>query len=74
MRARSVHSFGMAAPILVVTLSEEGRVRRVMRMTPGRLFADLGCRWILELPHDHPPPRSGSLLQVVPMLARCPGS
>lgn len=74
LRTGSVHTIGMKFPLWAVTLSESGRVRRVVMMRPGRLLADLGARWVLELPIGHPPPRPGWRLRVVPILAVCPES
>jgi len=65
LAARSVHSFGMAEPLRVISLDAFGRVRRVARLLPGRVFFDPGARWVVELPAGRPAPPVGMALQVV---------
>jgi hypothetical protein len=67
-----VHSFGMRAPLLVLTLDGEGRVRRGVLLRPGRVLVDRGAAWILELPASVRPPPVGTVLRPVPMLDGCP--
>ncbi|CAN5802332.1 hypothetical protein BH23ACT12_BH23ACT12_07660 [soil metagenome] len=50
LRAKQVHTVGMAFPIDVVHLSRKGVVLRVRTQQPGRVgrFV-LGARWVLEM-------------------------
>ena len=73
LAARSVHAWGMAVPLTVISLDGLGTVRRVARLRPGRCFFDRGARWIVELPAAWPPPPSGMRLRVRPILGGCPG-
>lgn len=54
----------MRAPLGVVSLDREGRVRRVTLLPPGHLFWDRGADWIMELPVSRPPPPLGMVLRV----------
>ena len=47
-RCRSVHTFGMRAPITVVFLDRSWRVIRVVRARPGRLIFCRRARRVLE--------------------------
>ena len=62
LAARSVHGLGMAEPLGVVSLDAIGRVRRTARLLPGRLFWDLGARWVIEVPIGRGLPQAGALL------------
>ncbi|MFH1330602.1 MAG: hypothetical protein ABIJ48_08145 [Actinomycetota bacterium] len=72
LAARSVHSFGMAEPLRVISLDARGRVRRVALLRPGRVFFDRGACWVVELPACRPAPPVGTALQVVTGLPRVP--
>lgn len=50
LRAKQVHTVGMAFPIDVVYISRKGEVLRIQTIKPGRLgrFV-LRSRWILEM-------------------------
>jgi len=50
LRAKQIHTVGMAFPIDVVHINRRGEVISVRTMRPGRIgrFV-LGARWILEL-------------------------
>jgi hypothetical protein len=74
MRTRSVHTFGLERAVMVITIDSAGGVRRVARLTPGRILTDPGAVWTAELPADHPPPMPGWRLRVAPILAACPES
>jgi hypothetical protein len=49
-RARSVHTFGMAAPVVVAILDRGFRVLRVKTVPPGRIVWSPRGRHILEAP------------------------
>lgn len=50
LRAKQVHTVGMAFPIDVVHINRKGEVIRVRTMPPGRIGPFiLGARWVLEL-------------------------
>lgn len=50
LRAKQVHTVGMAFPIDVVHISRKGEVIRVQTMQPGRIgrFV-IRARWVLEM-------------------------
>jgi hypothetical protein len=75
MRTRSVHGFGLVAPLGVVAIESDGRVSDVRVLRPGRVMWLGRVRWVAELPAECPPPRRGSRLRPArlrPMLAGCP--
>jgi uncharacterized protein len=50
-RCRSVHTFGMRFPIIVVFLDAGYRVRETRRVRPGRVVRPrIGARHVVELP------------------------
>jgi len=67
LAGRSVHGWGMAEPLRVVSLDAAGRVRRVALLPPGRVFVDAGARWIIELPMPRRAPQVGMDLHVSPL-------
>lgn len=46
---RAVHGFLLPFPLEVVFLDRQGRVRRVDRLRPWKVLADLGAFSVLEL-------------------------
>jgi hypothetical protein len=73
LAARSVHGFGMAEALGVVSLGPDDVVRRAGVLHPGRLFYDRGACWVIELPPGRLLPPPGMVLRAVPILAPCPG-
>lgn len=65
IRTRSVHAIGLASAFLAVGLSDELRVVAVQTVNPGKVAHFPGCRYVLELPVDAPPPSFGCKLEVV---------
>lgn len=63
LRARSIHTYGMCAPIGVVAVSGEGIVTRSEVVPPNRLFFARKARWILETA-PNPLPEVGSRLAI----------
>lgn len=59
LRARSVHGFGLVEDLAVVGIGRDHRVCAVRVLRPGRIVTIARCRWILELPIDHPTPAVG---------------
>lgn len=59
---RSVHTFTMKEPLLVVALDGDGRVVVHRRMPPRRIFSHRLARHMLELHHQHLPPPVGVVL------------
>jgi hypothetical protein len=55
LRTRSIHTFGMHAPIGVVALSSDGIVTRAAVVPPHRLFVSRRACWTLEVPTHHLP-------------------
>jgi uncharacterized membrane protein (UPF0127 family) len=54
-RTRSVHTVGMLFEVAVVLLDEDLRVRRVVRLLPGRvLLPRVGVRHVLECAPEVP--------------------
>ena len=68
---RGVHTFGMAYPIDVVHLDDEGLVRLVVRrLKPWRLGPLVwGARMVLELPADSAAACAGERLSLLPLEA-----
>ncbi|MEX0825315.1 MAG: hypothetical protein WD184_00940 [Acidimicrobiia bacterium] len=64
LRTRSIHTFGMHAPIGVVALSGEGIVTRAAVVPPHRVFFAKGARWMLEVA-PHPLPKAGTRLLIL---------
>jgi hypothetical protein len=62
LRTRSIHTFGMHAPIGVVALSNDGVVIRVAVVPPHRLFVARRARWMLEVAPT-PLPEVGTRLE-----------
>jgi uncharacterized membrane protein (UPF0127 family) len=53
LRTRSVHTLGMRFAIIAVLLDEDGTVRRVKRLPPGRvLLPRRKVRYVLECGED----------------------
>jgi len=50
IRGRSIHTFGMTAPIGVIALDAKGVVRRARIVPPSRAFFAPRARWIVETP------------------------
>jgi uncharacterized membrane protein (UPF0127 family) len=48
-RCRSIHTFGLRAPITVAFLDRSWRAIRVVRASPDRIVACRGARHVLEL-------------------------
>lgn len=64
LRTRSIHTFGMHAPIGVVALSSDGIVTRATVVPPHRVFVARRARWILEVAPT-PLPKVGSRLLIL---------
>ncbi len=58
-RTSSVHGFGMREALWAVGLDANGVVMGVRQLNPGRIVWIGGARWIIELPFEEEPPRSG---------------
>ena len=72
-RCRSVHTFGMGLPILVVSLDRRMQVLRVYRVQPRRLILPrIGVRSILECRADSDV-RAGDRFSVVRGLSAAGG-
>lgn len=69
MRTRSVHSFGLGQPLVVITLAE-GRVRHAMVLRPRRVAFDSGATWVAEQ-WSPPLPPLGLQVAAVPILGAC---
>lgn len=65
LRANSVHGVGMDRPFLAVGLSAEFRVIATRMIAPGRFARFPNCRWVLEIPANAEPPRSGQVLELI---------
>jgi hypothetical protein len=68
LRVRSVHTVGMAGPLLVVSISRDGVVRRTARLAPNRVFLDVGAAWVLECGPVDGGPAPGERLTLRPIL------
>jgi hypothetical protein len=66
LRTRSVHTFGLRAPLGVVSLDDGLVVRRSAIVGPRRVVIDPGATWILELPVTRPLPGVGASLRILP--------
>lgn len=64
MAGRSVHTFGMAAPLGVVFVSRGGRVLVARTVLPGRIATCLRARLVLEVPPHVGLPAPGAVLVV----------
>ncbi|HLT97748.1 MAG TPA: hypothetical protein VK070_13295 [Acidimicrobiia bacterium] len=62
LETRSVHGFGLRAPIQVVSIGPDGTVQAVERLDRRRIAWFPRARWILELPIDNPVPGVGERL------------
>jgi hypothetical protein len=50
LRCRSIHTFGMHAPIGVVALDASGKVIGTVVVPPRRVVGIRRARWIIEVP------------------------
>lgn len=66
LETRSVHGFGLRAPIQVVSIGPDGTVQAVERLDRRRIAWFPRARWILELPIDNPVPGVGERLAFSP--------
>ena len=64
LRTRSVHGLGLVEDLAVVGIGRDHRVCAVRVLRPGRIVMIARCRWILELPIDHPTPDVGARVDV----------
>jgi hypothetical protein len=62
LSGRSVHTFTMTVPLLVVALDAGGQVLSHRVMPPRRIFTMWQARHMLELDHRHHPPPVGVVL------------
>lgn len=62
LRCSSVHGFWLRSPLHVVGIAADGTVVGVAMLRRRRIVRMASCRWILELPLDHPLPESGERL------------
>ncbi|MCB2224444.1 MAG: hypothetical protein KQH83_09785 [Actinobacteria bacterium] len=72
LRARSVHTFGMAGPIGAAGVTAGGRVAWARRVAPRRVAGCGGAVWVVELPPEAALPVPGRRLRVVPRVGPCP--
>jgi hypothetical protein len=54
--------------LTLVGIGSDARVCALRVLAPGRIVTILRCRWILELPIDHPLPAMGD--RITPMRMR----
>lgn len=64
LAGRSVHTFGMAAPLGVVFVSGGGRVLAARTLRPGRIATCWQARIVLEVPRQVGLPSPGAVLVV----------
>jgi len=72
LRARSIHTMGMATPLAVVSIAGDGTVRRAALVSPRRVFMDCGSAWILESGPGAGLPDAGERLRLRPILDAWP--
>lgn len=64
LETRSVHGFGMRAPVRAVAITPGMRVSAVQWLLPGRVLIFPTARFVLELPAWVTPPRVGATLVI----------
>ena len=62
----SIHTFGLAEPIRVVRLSDEGVVEALDVVPRRRIHRRGGSGWILEMPVSVDPPERGTKVMALP--------
>lgn len=62
---RSVHGFGLEAPLLVAVIDAGMRVGQVRALRPGGVLTFPTARYVLEMPMGSEPPPPGSVLELV---------
>jgi hypothetical protein len=70
LRTRSIHTFGMHAPIGVVALDKTGFVIRAAVVPPRRVLFAPTARWLLETASSHLPTK-GDRVQLVLIRDSC---
>ncbi|MBT8196889.1 MAG: hypothetical protein KJO84_00150 [Acidimicrobiia bacterium] len=60
MKARSVHTFGMAGPLRVAAIDPRGIVISSRIVAPGRVVWEPAAGWILEIDPADPGPAVGA--------------
>jgi hypothetical protein len=63
LRTRSVHGFGLAAPLGLVVVGPDGLVLDVRILRPGRVVWLESASLVAELPWGWPLPRRGGRLR-----------
>jgi uncharacterized membrane protein (UPF0127 family) len=58
-RTRSIQTFGMREPLLVVFLADDGVVLSARHVGPQSVVLERAARWVLELPAGTSPPAVG---------------
>lgn len=64
LETRSVHGFGLTAPVRAVAITPGMRVLAVRWLLPGRILFFPTARFVLELPAWQSPPIVGSTLVI----------
>jgi hypothetical protein len=64
LKTRSVHGFGLDAPLQIAAIDSHMEVYSLRRLRPGRVLFFPGARFVLELPLGADPPRLGSRLEI----------
>ena len=63
LAAKAVHGIGIAEPLTVLALDDNGVVLAIHRLLPGRSWRHREATWMLEVPQAEQP-RVGSLVRL----------